>query len=74
MAVSIEKARVHDEMVALDELKLSFVAIASHELRTPATAVYGILTTLRARGDCSTTTSAAASRRAPGSRPTGCSA
>jgi signal transduction histidine kinase len=49
VAVAIEKARVHDEMIALDELKLSFVAVASHELRTPATAVYGILTTLRER-------------------------
>jgi signal transduction histidine kinase len=51
LAVAIEKARVHDEMIALDELKLSFVAVASHELRTPTTAVYGILTTLRERGD-----------------------
>jgi signal transduction histidine kinase len=51
LAVAVEKARVHDEMIALDELKLSFVAVASHELRTPATAVYGILTTLRERGD-----------------------
>jgi signal transduction histidine kinase len=51
VSVAIEKARIHDEMVALDELKLSFVAVASHELRTPATAVYGILTTLRERGD-----------------------
>ena len=49
LAVAIEKARVHDEMIALDELKLSFVAVASHELRTPATAIYGILTTLRER-------------------------
>ena len=49
LAVAIEKARVHDEMIALEELKLSFVAVASHELRTPATAVYGILTTLRER-------------------------
>ena len=49
LAVAIEKARIHDEMIALDELKLSFVAVASHELRTPATAVYGILTTLRER-------------------------
>src|SRR5579885_321253 len=32
-------------------MKLNFVAIASHELRTPATSVYGLLTTLRARGD-----------------------
>jgi len=30
-------------------MKLNFVAIASHELRTPATSVDGILTTLRAR-------------------------
>lgn len=51
VAVAIEKARIHEEIVALDELKLSFVAVASHELRTPATAIYGILTTLRERGD-----------------------
>jgi signal transduction histidine kinase len=51
LAVAVEKAQVHDEMIALDELKLSFVAVASHELRTPTTAVYGILTTLRERGD-----------------------
>ena len=55
LAVAIEKARIHDEMIALDELKLSFVAVASHELRTPATAVYGILTTLRERGARSAT-------------------
>ncbi len=30
----------------LDALKANFVAIASHELRTPATSVYGVLTTL----------------------------
>jgi signal transduction histidine kinase len=51
VSVAIEKARIHDEMVALDELKLSFVAVASHELRAPATAIYGMLTTLRERGD-----------------------
>src|SRR5581483_4021539 len=49
-ALAIEKARVHQEMVRLDQMKLNFVAIASHELRTPATSVYGRLTTLRARG------------------------
>ena len=49
-ALAIEKARVHHEMVRLDQMKLNFVAIASHELRTPATSVYGLLTTLRARG------------------------
>ena len=50
IAVAIEKAKLHDDMIALDESKLSFVAVASHELRTPATAVYGILATLRERG------------------------
>lgn len=51
VAVAIEKAKVHDAMIALDELKLSFVAVASHELRSPTTAVYGLLTTLRERRD-----------------------
>ncbi len=50
-ALAIEKASLHEEMVRLDELKLNFVAIASHELRTPATAIFGALMTLRARGD-----------------------
>jgi signal transduction histidine kinase len=50
-ALAIEKARVHDELVRLDQLKLNFVAVASHELRTPATSVYGIVATLRERGD-----------------------
>jgi signal transduction histidine kinase len=35
----------------LDQLKLNFVAVASHELRTPATSVYGIVATLRERQD-----------------------
>jgi len=51
VALAIERARLHEETVRLDLMKLNFVAIASHELRTPATSVYGILTTLRARGD-----------------------
>jgi signal transduction histidine kinase len=50
-ALAIEKARVHQETVRLDQMKLNFVAIASHELRTPATSIYGLLTTLRARGN-----------------------
>jgi two-component system sensor histidine kinase MtrB len=50
-ALAIERARLHQEIVDLDMLKLNFVAVASHELRTPATSVYGILATLRARGE-----------------------
>jgi K+-sensing histidine kinase KdpD len=51
VALAIERARLHEEARLLDRLKTNFVAIASHELRTPATAVYGVLTTLERRGD-----------------------
>ena len=51
VAIAIERARLHEETVQLDQLKLNFVAIASHELRTPATSVYGVLKTLAARQD-----------------------
>jgi signal transduction histidine kinase len=50
VALAIERARLHEELIQLDQLKLNFVAIASHELRTPATSVYGILKTLADRG------------------------
>jgi signal transduction histidine kinase len=50
VAIAIERARLHEELVHLDQLKLNFVATASHELRTPATAVYGVLKTLAERG------------------------
>ncbi|HJQ73621.1 MAG TPA: GAF domain-containing protein [Gaiellaceae bacterium] len=50
VAIAIERARLHEDLVQLDQLKLNFVAIASHELRTPATAVYGVLKTLAERG------------------------
>jgi signal transduction histidine kinase len=49
VAVAIERARLHERTVELDELKANFVAIASHELRTPASSVYGVLTTLQER-------------------------
>ena len=51
VALAIERARVHEETVMLDQLKLNFVAIASHELRTPASSVYGVLATLVERAD-----------------------
>ena len=50
VAIAIERARLHEELVQLDQLKLNFVANASHELRTPATSVYGVLKTLSERG------------------------
>jgi signal transduction histidine kinase len=49
VALAIERAQLHEELIQLDQLKLNFVAIASHELRTPATSVYGVLRTLADR-------------------------
>jgi signal transduction histidine kinase len=49
VALAIERGRLHEQTRQLDELKASFVAIASHELRTPATSVYGVLKTLLER-------------------------
>jgi two-component system sensor histidine kinase MtrB len=49
VALAVERARLHEETLRLDELKLNFVAVASHELRTPATSVYGALATYFAR-------------------------
>ena len=48
-ALAIERARLHEQTMQLDQLRANFVAIASHELRTPATSVYGVLTTLSER-------------------------
>jgi signal transduction histidine kinase len=51
VALALERARLHEEVLLLDRLKLNFVAIASHELRTPAASVYGALATVVERGD-----------------------
>ena len=51
VAVAIQRARLHEQVVILDELKADFIAVASHELRTPAAAVYGALQTIVGRGD-----------------------
>jgi signal transduction histidine kinase len=48
-AIAIERARVHDEIVRLDQMKVNFIAIASHELRTPAASIFGIAATIRQR-------------------------
>jgi signal transduction histidine kinase len=49
VALAVERSRLHEQTVELEELKSAFVAIASHELRTPASSVYGVLATLVGR-------------------------
>ncbi len=51
VAMAVERAQLHEETVLLDQLKANFVAVASHELRTPAASVYGALTTIVGRPD-----------------------
>jgi signal transduction histidine kinase len=45
----LEKAIEHGQLRRLNELKSQFVALASHELRTPAGSVYGAVRTLDER-------------------------
>ena len=48
-AVFLEKALEQRELRRLNELKSQFVALASHELRTPAASIYGAAATLHER-------------------------
>jgi signal transduction histidine kinase len=51
VAQGLERALVHEQLVHVEELQRRFVALASHELRTPAAAVYGAAATIRHRRD-----------------------
>jgi signal transduction histidine kinase len=48
-AVAIDRSLAHEQVVRLTELQRDFVALAAHELRTPATTVYGLAATLARR-------------------------
>jgi signal transduction histidine kinase len=48
-AVAIDRSLAHEEVVRLTQLQRDFVALAAHELRTPATTVYGLAATLARR-------------------------
>jgi K+-sensing histidine kinase KdpD len=47
----LEKSIVHDGLEQAGDFKSNFIALASHELRTPTAAMCGIATTLHLRGD-----------------------
>jgi signal transduction histidine kinase len=48
-AIAIDRALAYEEVVRLTELQRDFVALAAHELRTPAATVYGLAATLAHR-------------------------
>ena len=50
VASFLESALAQEELRRLDEVKTNFIALASHELRTPAAVIYGIGATLHLRG------------------------
>jgi signal transduction histidine kinase len=49
VALGVERALVHEELIRLTQVQRDFVALASHELRNPAASIYGLATTLHAR-------------------------
>ena len=49
VAVSLERSLVHEELLALDHLKREFISVAAHEVRTPASVIYGVAETLANR-------------------------
>jgi signal transduction histidine kinase len=51
VALAIERSLIHEQLIRLTQLQRDFVALAAHELRTPATTVYGLAATLDRRAD-----------------------
>ena len=49
VAVAIERSLAHEQLVRLTLLQRDFIALAAHELRTPAATVYGLAATLARR-------------------------
>lgn len=51
ISVLLEKTMAYDDLLRESELRTDFIALASHEIRSPTASVCGIAATLHARGD-----------------------
>ena len=49
VALAVDRALAHEQIVQLTEIQRDFIALAAHELRTPASIVYGLAATLHER-------------------------
>jgi signal transduction histidine kinase len=48
-AVAIDRSLAHEQVLRMMQLQRDFITLAAHELRTPATTVYGLAATLARR-------------------------
>src|SRR5207248_2502460 len=51
VALAVDRALAHERIVQLTEVQREFISLAAHELRTPASIVYGLAATLQERRD-----------------------
>jgi signal transduction histidine kinase len=49
VALGVDRATLYEELTRITQVQRDFVALAAHELRSPATAIFGLAATLRAR-------------------------
>jgi signal transduction histidine kinase len=57
-ALAIDRALIYEDVLRLTQAQRDFVALAAHELRSPASTVYGLATTLANRSDLAPETAA----------------
>jgi signal transduction histidine kinase len=51
VGMALERSLLHEELLKLDAFKHEFISTAAHELRTPASVIFGVAKTLAERGE-----------------------
>jgi len=49
VALGVDRATLYEELNRITQVQRDFIALAAHELRSPATTIFGLVVTLRAR-------------------------